>query len=102
MVTRRLWAALEALLPDPMESLLLRACLAQGDAARLAWSAFERQGGNLVELFRTDRGELKRLGPLLLDNLRANQVPVGTELMTALKTSYLREELRAKFIWRRW
>jgi putative nucleotidyltransferase-like protein len=91
-----LHSALSALLPDAAETLLLRSCLATGDACRHAWADFQKRGRELTELFRTDRGELKRLGPLLHHNLRRNGAPVDTRLLTVLRTGFLREQLRAQ------
>ena len=67
--------ALATLHPGRADTLLLRACLADGDDCRSAWTAFTGDGRDLVQLFRTDRGELKRLGPLLGWNLQRNQAP---------------------------
>jgi hypothetical protein len=47
-------------------------------------------------LFRTDHGDFRRLGPLLAWNLRRNDVQhVDQALLTVLRTSLLREELRS-------
>lgn len=88
--------ALVALLPDSVETLLLRSCLAEGEACRRAWEELQHSGRELTELFRTDYGELKRLGPLLLKNLGRNAIDADSRLLTVLRTSYLREELRAR------
>jgi hypothetical protein len=88
--------ALSALLPDRPGTLLLQACLAKGDTCGRAWTAFQQEGRELTELFRTDRGELKRLGPLLHDNLRRNGIGTDSRLATVLRTGALREELRTK------
>lgn len=95
-MTPALRGALSALLPSPAETTLLKACLAPGDTGREAWAGFQKQERELTELFRTDRGELKRLGPLLFDNLRRNGAPTDARLLTVLKTGFLREELRSR------
>lgn len=88
--------ALSALLPDQAGTLLLQSCLARGEACGRAWAGFQREGRELTELFRTDHGELKRLGPLLLDNLRRNGIGAEARLATVLRTGALREELRGR------
>ena len=88
--------ALSAALPDGKETNLLRACLWTGQPGRAAWDAFERDAGDLPELFRADHGSRKRLGPLLAAALRRNAVPADPALLTVLRTAQLREELRAE------
>jgi hypothetical protein len=88
--------ALGAALPDGKETSLLRACLWTGQPGRAAWDAFERDAGDLRELFRADHGSRKRLGPLFAAALRANAVPADPALLTVLRTAQLREELRAE------
>lgn len=89
-------SALSGLLPDRPGTLLLQSCLAKGASCGRAWTEFQIQERGLTELFRTDRGELKRLGPLLLDNLRRNGVGADARLATVLRTGALREELRSR------
>ena len=96
MVAPALRRALAALLPGDDEGLLLQACLADRDRCRYAWQAFTADGRDLAELFRTDRGEQKRLGPLLAWNLRRNGVEAEPSLLTVLRTGMLREELRSE------
>lgn len=88
--------ALSALRPERTERLLVTSCMAQGDACRDAWVEFQRESRALTELFRTDRGELRRLGPMLHHNLRRNDAPVDSRLLTVLRTGFLREELRSR------
>jgi hypothetical protein len=88
--------AMGAVMPGPLETSLLRACLLPGDAGREAWQRFERASGDLRELFRADHGSRKRLGPLLAWALRRNAIPADPALLTVLRTSHLREELRAE------
>ncbi len=87
--------ALSALLPDGGDTLLLRAILWTGPAARDAWTSFERDAGDLRELFRADHGRRKRLGPLVAAALRRNEIAADPKVLTVLRTASLREELRA-------
>jgi hypothetical protein len=95
MVSRSLQRALGALLPAQDETWLLQALLADGAAVADSWRQFTDGGRDLAELFRTDRGELRRLGPLLAWNLRRNGVQADPALLTVLRTGMLREQLRS-------
>lgn len=88
--------ALGAVLPDAVETELLRACLLPGEPGRDGWRAFADRAGDLREQFRADRGSRKRLGPLLAAALRDNSVAADPEFLTVLRTAHLREELRAE------
>jgi hypothetical protein len=88
--------AMGAVMPGRVETSLLRACLLPGEAGREAWKSLERESGDLRELFRADHGSRKRLGPLLASALRRNAIPADPALLTVLRTSHLREELRAE------
>lgn len=83
-------------MPGPSETLLLRACLCPGPEGRAAWEAFQAQAGDLRELFRADYGAKKRLGPLLAHALRRQGIPADRAVLTVLRTSSLREELRTQ------
>ena len=96
MVLVALRDAMGAVMPGPVETSLLRACLLPGDAGREAWERFERESGDLRELFRADHGSRKRLGPLLAWALRRNAIPADPALLTVLRTAHLREELRSE------
>jgi len=97
MVAPALFRALDALLPTQEHAALLRASLATGVPAREAWKAVANNGRSLPELFRTDHGDFRRLGPLLAWNLRRNDIEeVDPALLTVLRTSLLREELRSE------
>ena len=96
MVLVALRDAMGAVMPGPLETSLLRACLLPGDAGQEAWERFERESGDLRELFRADHGSRKRLGPLLAWALRRNAIPADPALLTVLRTSHLREELRSE------
>lgn len=88
--------ALGAVLPDAVDTNLLRACLWSGESGRMAWQAFAQDAGDLRELFRADHGRRKRLGPLLAATLRDNAVSADPALLTVIRTSHLREALRAE------
>jgi hypothetical protein len=96
MVLVALRDAMGAVMPGPVETSLLRACLLPGAPGREAWESFGRESGDLRELFRADHGSRKRLGPLLASALRRNAIPADPALLTVLRTSHLREELRAE------
>ncbi len=86
--------ALRGMLPGPDETHLLRAILHRGHSARMAWDAFRGPERDLPGLFRTDTGNRKRLGPLLLASIRENALEADPALLTVLKTATLREDLR--------
>ncbi|MEO7997029.1 MAG: nucleotidyltransferase family protein [Gemmatimonadaceae bacterium] len=87
---------LRAMHPTRNETLLLRALVLPDKRGADAWKQFGQAQGDLTELFRTDRGELRRLSPLLARSLKANGADVHARLWTVLRTASLREELRSK------
>jgi hypothetical protein len=93
---RVLESALGALLPTADEILLLRASLLGDARGREAWRQFTTEHAELTELFRTDKGELRRLGPLLSQGLKSSDAQVDARLWTVLRTGRMREGLRAK------
>lgn len=82
--------------PTRDETLLLRALVLSDQRGAEAWKQFGQAQGDLTELFRTDRGELRRLSPLLARSLKTNGADVDTRLWTVLRTASMREGLRAK------
>ena len=82
--------ALSTILPGREERALLRILLLDGEPAREAWADFRRSVPDLPALFRTDTGGRKRLAPLLLRALRRLEVEDDPELMTVLRTAWLR------------
>lgn len=88
--------ALRSLRPATDETLLLRALILSDARGASAWSDFKRIHADLSELFRTDRGELRRLSPLLARNLKSNGADVDSRLWTVLRTALMREDLRAR------
>lgn len=89
-------AALHSLLPGDAETWLLRTCLWSGGDGRGAWREFQAREQDLPALFRMDTGGLKRLGPLLAAALSRNDAEAPPELLTVLRTAWVREELRAE------
>jgi hypothetical protein len=80
----------------PAHVLLLRAILID-DAiqARTAWRQWLDATGEPDASFRQDDTGLRRLLPLLLDAAGRHGLPVRRDFLTALKSAYFREELRA-------
>jgi hypothetical protein len=87
-------------LPLGEETLLLRACLYSGEEGRRAWDEarplWERQTYAVKSNVKNGRWPVTSLWPLLLAALRRNGITPDRELLTLLRTAYLREELRAK------
>jgi hypothetical protein len=80
-------------LPSNAETLLLQACLLEGDragAAFAAWSANPQQA--LEELQET--GSKRRLLPLLQASLERSKIAVPPELQATLRAAALYEKLR--------
>lgn len=82
--------------PKRDETLLLRALVLPDSRGAAAWREFTETHGDLTELFRTDKGELRRLSPLLARRLKANGANVDARMWTVLRTASMREGLRAK------
>lgn len=95
MTASTLAAALSAAHPADDETLLLRALILPDERGSVAWTEFKRIHADLGELFRTDRGELRRLSPLLARNLKTNNADVDARLWTVLRMASMREGLRA-------
>ena len=95
MVNRALCDALSAFHPSRLETSLLGTILLPKHEARASWEAFAPEAGDLKQLFRADRGRLKRLGPIIGSALRRIEAPVNPGLLTVLRTAHLREQLRA-------
>lgn len=56
---------LGTLLPDPAETLLLRACLLSGEPAREAWRSWRARGGGRSGADQANSAALKGLLPLI-------------------------------------
>lgn len=87
---------LSLLLPSPTQTLLLQACLRHDDVGWAAWQGWLQRVGDPLVSIKHDRDGSKRMLPLLCRMLsrRANQV--DAELLTVLRTAYLRESLRSE------
>jgi hypothetical protein len=85
---------LSVILPTPAQTLLLRACLCQGEAGRKAGETWLEQRHELQHDHREDF--IKSLLPLLFDALRRNGVVVDDTFLTILRIASVREELRTK------
>jgi hypothetical protein len=83
-------------LPSAEQTLLLRACLLDGYAARSAWSNWLARTGDPIESIRKDSDGLRRLLPLLFVASRRNNYAVPKVLLTTLRTAYVREQLRLR------
>ena len=80
-------------LPSPTQTLLLRACLHEGEAGRRAWRTWLESVGDARSAFRGTA--LRAFAPLLLSALRRNEAEVPDRFfLTALRTSLVREERR--------
>lgn len=89
-------ALFAALLPTAEETTLARVALAEGEAARQAWTLCQEPSGDLIRSFREDSRGLKRWAPLLEDSLRRHRLPVPAALSTMLRAAAFQEELRTR------
>ena len=87
--------ALAAVLPTPEQTLLLRACLLDGEDARDAWRAWQKLAGDAKAAMVEDRWSVKRLLPALYVALRRSDAEVDATLMSYLRLAYVREQMRA-------
>jgi hypothetical protein len=87
-------AALGVMLPNEVETELLRACLYPGEAADRAWRAWLSRVGDPATWFERERTGIKGLVPLVHVNLTRNQVGIAPTFNTYLRAAYFREELR--------
>ena len=90
-----LTAALERLLPDWRHTILLQAALFDRTAARHAWDRWIASVDVLPGL-AYDEIVARPLLPLLYDSVRRNDLTIGTDTATYLRSAYLRETLRTK------
>lgn len=82
------------LLPTPDQTLLLRFCLLDGDAAFEGWQAWRRRVDDLSILLRVSRRSVRGLNVLLLEALRRHRVPRTDPTFQVLRLSVLKETLR--------
>ena len=86
----------EALLPTPEQTLLLRACLQQGEPARLAWAAWRGGEPSVEQRLANGRRGARRLLPMLYRSAQRNDLPLEPALLTYLRTATMYEGLRAR------
>ena len=85
---------LGSLLPDPLDTLLLRACLGDGASTGGAWQAWVYDAGGLPKAL-TDRPASRALMPLLHHSLRSNRIGVADSDLAILRAASLWELRRA-------
>lgn len=88
-------SALEAVLPTPEQTWLLRACLLDGEAGRDAWRSWHALAGDAKRAMAEDRWSVKRLLPAVYVALRRNEAEADATLLSYLKLAYVREQMRA-------
>ncbi len=85
---------LAALLPDSLDTLLMRACLGDAASSAGAWQAWLSDTGGLPRAL-TDRPASRALMPLLLYSLRINRTAVADSELAILRAASLWELRRA-------
>jgi hypothetical protein len=85
---------LAALLPDSMDTLLLRACLGDAAFAAGAWQTWLADAGGLPKAL-TDRPASRALMPLLHHSLRVHSIAVAEPSLAILRAASLWETRRA-------
>ena len=83
-------------LPNPIQTLFLRACLAEGKAARESWKEWRALIGDPRAFFTSEFPTARRLLPLLHFNLRRNKIEVKDAW---LKAARVREKARGATFW---
>lgn len=82
------------LLPTPDQTLLLRFCLLDGDAAFEGWEAWRRRVDDVSILLRVSGKSVRGLNVLMLEALRRHRVPRTDTAFQVLRLSVLKETLR--------
>ncbi len=90
---------LDLLLPPDDLTRVLRACLLSGSAVTEAWERWLHLDGRSSRLPPEDGNRIKRLSPLLADNLRRNGVPLGRDWQAYLGAALIHGELRSARYW---
>ncbi len=85
---------LGVLLPDPMDTLLLRACVGGAASAASAWQGWLAAAGGLPKAL-TDRPASRALMPLLYHSLREHGIAVTEPSLAILRSAHLWELRRA-------
>lgn len=83
-------------LPNPIQTLFLRACLAEGDVARESWKEWRARIGDPRTFFASEFPAARRLLALLHFNLRRNEIEVQDAW---LKAARVREKARGATFW---
>jgi len=78
------------------QTLLLQACLLDGDRASSAWAEWLRSTEDPVEFIRCDNSGIRRLLPLLYHASRNFDTQIDGMLGTCLRAAHMREQLRMK------
>jgi hypothetical protein len=89
-------AVLATNLPGSTETLLLRACLLDGEESRRAWDSLSKQDVDVSSLLTHGGHGMRRLAPLLYDSLVRNGLEADPALLTRCRMSKMREGLRAQ------
>jgi len=84
------------LLPDENQTRLLRACLQEKPFGREAWEMWTKDVGDYKGFFIKDRMGLKRLIPLLYQNLVDNQAALDIHTSGFLESALMREEIHSE------
>lgn len=86
--------ALKVMLPDEVDTHLLRACLLDSGHAASDWAAWVTIAGDPQSSLENDRRGLKGLLPLIRDSVQRQNMDVSDEMRTYLRAAAFREELR--------
>jgi hypothetical protein len=89
-------AALQNVRLTEVQTRLVQACVHSGPVGAHAWSEYRRLVPSPVERLRGGDPDLKRLAALLFVALRRQGITAGPDLLTVLRSAYLREQLRSK------
>jgi hypothetical protein len=100
MALAHLTRALSIVLPTPVETSLLQACLWTREPARQAWVTYRECAGDLRTSLVKDRRGLKKLMPLLCGAVERHGLDADESLLTLVRTAYLRAGLRSKTVHR--
>jgi hypothetical protein len=94
--SERYWRLVSSFLPSRADTLLLRAMLLSGDAARDAWSSWCEAVGDPIRTLSRDRRHRKVLVPFMAARLRANGIEPGAEFNVWARAAHLTETLRSR------
>ena len=89
---------LSIILPTQEQTLLLRSCLLHGAPGRQAWEMFLRKVSDPINFLTQDNQGTKALMPILFNSLMGNGIDIEPRLLTLLRTAYVHEEFRTKYV----